>query len=328
MKKNKLWKILLFTILGLIFIVLVGLGYVMWYLPGIPVIKAIKANPTAERIARGDYLAKHILVCIDCHSSRDWTRFSGPIISGTEGKGGEKFDQSEGFPGVFVAANITPYHLSGWTDGEIYRAITSGVGKGNRPFFPVMPYLYYGMLDTEDILSVIAFIRTLAPITYDPVASNPDFPMNIILHTIPKVAHPSSRPASSDSLNYGKYLVLAGSCIECHTQADNHGKLLDGMSFAGGREFSMPFGIVRSANITPDKQSGIGGYIAQVFINRFKAYDPAIHTLSTLNNRDFNSIMPWSMYAGMTTSDLSCVFQYLHTLKPIQNQVVKFTPLK
>jgi mono/diheme cytochrome c family protein len=327
MKKNVIWKILGFVLLGVIVIFCGGIGYIIWFQPRIP-LQEIKVEATADRVERGDYLAHHVLVCIDCHSTRDWTKFSGPVTSGTEGKGGEKFDQSVGFPGTFVSANITPYHLSGWTDDELYRAITSGVGKGNRPFFPVMPYLYYGMLDTKDIYSVIVYIRTLKPIPYDPSASSADFPMNIILHLIPAPAHPSKSPEPADSVNYGKYLVTAASCIECHTQADKHGKLLEGMSFAGGREFQMPWGIVRSSNITPDKGSGIGSYTEQAFINRFKAYDPTIHPLATVNKGDFNSIMPWSMFAGMTNGDLASVCQYLHSLKPIQNQVVKFTPVK
>jgi mono/diheme cytochrome c family protein len=327
MKKNRLWKILGFAVLGLIVILFGGIAYIIWFQPRIPVLD-IKVNVTADRVARGNYLANHVLVCIDCHSTRDWAKFSGPVISGTEGKGGEKFDQSMGFPGIFVSANITPYHLSGWNDGELYRAITSGVGKGNRPFFPVMPYLYYGMLDTEDIYSVMTYIRSLNPITYDPEASNPDFPMNIILHMIPAPAHPSKSPEPSDSLNYGKYLVLAGGCIECHTQADKRGKLNKGMSFAGGREFQMPSGLLRSANITSDKETGIGSYTSSVFINRFKAYDPAMNPIATVKTGDFNSIMPWSMYAGMTARDLSSIFQYLHSLKPIHNPVVKFIPLK
>lgn len=327
MKKNRLWKILGFIVLGLIVILFCAIGYIIWFRPSIP-LQDIKVNSTTERVARGNYLANHVLVCIDCHSTRDWTRFSGPVISGTEGKGGETFDQALGFPGVFVSANITPYHLSGWTDGELYRAITSGVGKGNRPFFPVMPYLHYGMLDTEDIYSVMTYIWTLNPILFDPPVSKPDFPMNIILHLIPAAAHPSKSPAPSDSLNYGKYLVLAGGCIECHTEADKKGKLVEGMSFAGGREFQLPSGIVRSGNITPDKETGIGSYTSQVFINKFKANDPAINTIATVKDKDFNTIMPWSMYAGMTTSDLSSIFQYLHSLNPIKNQVVKFTPVK
>ncbi len=327
MKKNRFWKIVGFIVLGLIVILFCGIAYIIWFQPRIPV-QDIKVNVTADRVARGNYLANHILACIDCHSTRDWTKFSGPVTSGTEGKGGETFDHALGFPGVFVSANITPYHLSGWTDGELYRAITSGVGKGNRPFFPVMPYLHYGMLDTEDIYSVMTYIRTLNPIPFDPPASIPDFPMNIILHLIPAPAHPAKSPDPSDSLNYGKYLVLAGGCIECHTQADKKGKLIEGMSFAGGREFQLPFGVVRSSNITSDKETGIGGYTSQVFINRFKAYDPAIHPLATVKNKDFNSIMPWSMYAGMTSSDLSSVYLYLHSLKSIRNQVVRFTPVK
>jgi len=327
MRKNRLWKILGFVVLGLVVILIGGIVYIIKFQPRIAV-KEIRVDATAERLERGKYLANHVLVCIDCHSTRDWTKFSGPVTEGTEGKGGEKFDQALGFPGVFVSANITPYHLSGWSDGELYRAITSGVGKGNRPFFPVMPYLYYGMLDTEDIFSVMAYIRSLKPVQYDPPASSADFPMNIFLHLIPAPAHPSKSPAPSDSLNYGKYLVLAGGCIECHTRADKKGKLLDGLAFAGGREFQMPSGIVRSANITPDKATGIGGYTSTVFINRFKAYDPAINSIAKVNKGDFNSIMPWTMYAGMTPGDLSSIFQYLHSLKPVSNQVVRFTPVK
>ena len=99
MKKNRLWKILGFVVLGLIVIIFAGIGYIVWFQPRIPV-QDIKVNVTADRVARGNYLAHHVLVCIDCHSTRDWSKFSGPVISGTEGKGGEKFDQSMGFPVV------------------------------------------------------------------------------------------------------------------------------------------------------------------------------------------------------------------------------------
>jgi mono/diheme cytochrome c family protein len=327
MKKNKLWKILGFIILGIVVLVFAVIGYIVRFQPRIPLMD-IKITATAAQIERGNYLAHHVTVCIDCHSTRDWTKFSGPVTPGTEGKGGEMFNQALGFPGSFVSANITPYHLSGWSDGEIYRAITSGVGKGTRPFFPVMPYPYYGQLDTDDIYAIIAYIRSLQPIPFDPPASVADFPMNIILHMIPSAAHPAKAPLPSDSLLYGKYLVLAGGCIECHTEADSKGKLIQGMEFAGGREFQMPWGIIRSANITSDPETGIGKFTPQVFINRFKAYDPSINKLASVKNNDFNTIMPWSMYAGMTTSDLSSIFRYLHTLKPVRNLVVKFTPVK
>ena len=54
----------------------------------------LKQITVPKKIERGRYLANHATVCVDCHSTRDWSRFSGPIVEGTEGKGGEIFDQN------------------------------------------------------------------------------------------------------------------------------------------------------------------------------------------------------------------------------------------
>lgn len=323
MKKLKTGKILAIAGIIVAVVVLIGILYIIYFLPNIPLNKDIKVGSTSVRIEHGKYLANHVTVCIDCHSTRDWTRFSGPPMPGTEGKGGEKFDQSKGFPGEFYAANITPYHLEKWSDAEIYRAITSGVSSNGHALFPVMPYPYYGQMDTEDIFSLIAYIRTLAPITNDPAKSKADFPMNLILHFIPKHANPQSLPLKTDTASYGKYLVMAASCIECHTQVKN-GQIIPGKSFSGGRDFPISSGIVSSANITPDPQTGIGKWTRQTFIARFKAYDPAINPVQPAGKGDFNSLMPWTMYAGMDTTDLVAVFSYLRTVKPMVNQVVKF----
>lgn len=43
---------------------------------------------TPDRVANGRYLATHVAACMDCHSTRDWGRFSGPLAPGTLGKGG------------------------------------------------------------------------------------------------------------------------------------------------------------------------------------------------------------------------------------------------
>lgn len=42
----------------------------------------------------------------------------------------------------------------------------------------------------------------------------------------------------------------------------------------------------------------------------------------------YNTIMPWTLYAGMTEEDLGAIYEYLHSLKPINNLVVRFTPSK
>lgn len=322
-----------FKILGLLLLVVVVgvaglLTYVKTALPDIPV-KDLKVEATPERIERGKYLAYNVCLCMDCHSTRIWTEFSGPYQPGTEGKGGEVFNHDLGFPGVYTSKNITPAGIGNWTDGEIYRAITSGVSKSGAPLFPVMPYLYYNKMDTEDIYSVIAFIRTLKPIENKPAESVPDFPLNFIMHTIPQPASPQKKPDPTDKLAYGAYICNASACLECHTKTDGKGNKLPGMDFAGGFEFKFPNGnIIRSANLTPDAETGMTSYTRETFIEKFKAYADSTQIHQKVAPDAFNSPMPWTMYAGMKEEDLGAIYDYLKTLKPVKHSVEKFTPGK
>ena len=325
MKKKKWPMILGGAVAALISIVIFVVIYIVWFLPNIP-LKEIKAEVTASRVERGKYLANHVMVCVDCHSTRNWAKFSGPMVPGTEGKGGEIFDQKMGFPGNFRSPNITPFHLKDWTDAEIYRAITSGVSKDGHPLFPIMPYPAYATLDTGDILSVIAYIRTIPPLDFTPSRSDPAFPMNIVLHLFPVKADPVVRPAGADTVKYCEYITRASGCIECHTPA-KHGQIDKKFAFSGGREFEMPDGMLSSSNITPDAETGIGNWSLAVFMARFKSYDPIAHPFSDLKKDDQQSIMPWTMYAGMDSTDLAAIYKYLQSLPPIKHRVVKNRPL-
>lgn len=321
----------IFKIVGILLIVLVlsiaaVIAYVKVALPDVGPPPALKVDATTERIERGRYLANAVTICMDCHSIRDWSKFSGPIAPGTLGQGGERFDHSVGFPGIYYSKNITPAGITRYTDGELYRVITTGVNKDGRAMFPVMPYSHYGKMDDEDIYSIIAYLRTLQPIDNPVEESVSDFPMNIILNTIPVKGTPEKRPDPVDKVAYGKYLVNAAACIECHTQVDK-GQVIPELAFSGGREFAFPDGsIVRSVNITTDPDTGIGKWTEEYFINRFKMYADSSYTPPSVKPGEFNTIMPWVMYASMTTEDLSAIFAYLKTLPPRKNMVVKFQP--
>ena len=324
--KNRKWAWILGGLVSALVLVVAGVMlYIRFALPNVP-LQSIKVNATAENVERGRYLANHVTVCMDCHSTRAWDRFSGPPIPGTLGKGGEVFDQKMGFPGSFSSPNITPFNLSDWSDAEIYRAITSGEGRDGRALFPVMPYFAYGTLDTEDILSIIAYIRTIPDIHNTPPLSNPAFPMNMIVRIFPVAAHPVQRPSESDSVKYGEYLVRASGCIECHTEAE-HGQIVKALSFSGGREFIMPNGVLTSPNITPDMETGIGKMSREDFIKRFKGYDPENYKAPKLGLKDMQTIMPWIMYAGMEVKDLAAIYAYLHSLPPRTNVVVRWKHL-
>jgi len=317
----KVFKIIAWIAGGIVIIFVGIIAYVKFFLPNIPV-KELSVEVTPERVERGAYLANHVMVCMDCHSTRDWSKYSGPLQPGTLGKGGETFDQKMGLPGKFISPNITPYKLKNWTDGEIYRAITSGVNKAGDPLFPLMPYHAYGKADNEDIYSVIAYLRQLEPVVNDVPRSQPDFPMGIIMNLMPAENSPSPIPSKDDRLAYGKYLTTVAACADCHTPLEK-GKPVEALTLAGGREFEMPFGTLRAPNITSDQATGIGSWTQEVFVNRFKSYD-SIEKLDSISGPDqFNTIMPWNMYAGMSNEDLQAIYAYLKSLQPISHEVEK-----
>ena len=88
-------------------------------------------------------------------------------------------------------------------------------------------------------------------------------------------------------------------------------------------EFPQPAGIIRSSNITSNKENGIGNLSKEDFVNRFKAYTDSSYKIQKLTAQDINTPMPWMMYAGMKTSDLEAIYTYLGSLKPINHLVVK-----
>jgi hypothetical protein len=97
------------------------------------------------------------------------------------------------------------------------------------------------------------------------------------------------------------------------------------MEFAGGQEFKFPDGsIVRSTNITPDAETGIGGWDKEFFIKRFKLYAPP-DARKIPAEKGKNTVMPWTMYAEMTEGDLGAIYTYLRTTKPIKNKVEKYS---
>lgn len=319
-----LGAILLLIILGAIF----GLTYVSYALPDVGPPEDISIEVSPDELERGEYLANHVALCTDCHAERDFSYFAGPIIEGTKGAGGEVFDQKMDFPGKFVSPNITPHEtgIGQWTDGEVLQAVTEGVNKEGKALFPIMPYPHYGSADIRDIYAIIAYIRTLDPVDKVHEESTADFPMNFIINTIPQDADFSERPDPSDKVAYGEYVFKMASCTECHTQMEA-GEPLEGMFLAGGFEIPMPTGgIVRSANITPHKETGIGKWSKEKFIGRFKQYTDSNYVNPKVKSGTFNTFMPWLQYSEMKEEDLSAIYAYLMTVEPVENEVEKFTP--
>ena len=317
-----LLKIVGALVVLLLIVAAAGLIYFFTAFPDVPVEADYKIQSTPERIARGQYLGTHVTGCTTCHSRRDWTKFSGPAKQENLGVGGDHFDL--GPAGVVYGKNITPAAIGAWSDGELRRAVVAGVSKDGTPLFPVMPYPHFGAMDEEDIQSILSYVRTLKPAESTIPSRKLNFPLNLIVRTIPAPAQQQRRPDPSDKLAYGKYMLRSALCSECHTPIDEQGTPLPGREFAGGMLITETGYRVHSANITPDADTGIGSWTEQQFVDKFKGFEnttPA--TLSETEKRQ-NTPMPWTMYAGMTREDLSAIYTALRAQKPVINRVTKF----
>ncbi len=293
--------------------------------PNVGPVSKLSVPVNRTQLDRGEYLAKHITVCLSCHSQRDWNKFSGPIIKGTEGQGGHLFSKTDGIPGEIYAPNITPYALASWTDGEILRAITEGINQSGQAMFPVMPYAGYSKLTHSDANAIILYLRTLRPVHRKTAPRKLNFPMNFLVNLTPKKAEPTLNMLNIEEKKQGEYLAKIAGCDHCHTPLNNLGHRIDKLSMAGGMEFNMQGSIVRAANISPDSKTGIGAWSKKRFISLF-VHRGITARGSDIDDGEFNSPMPWSMYEGMTDEDLGAIYSYLQSIKPIKNVVQKYTP--
>lgn len=277
-------------------------------------------------LERGEYLANSVAGCIDCHSKRDLEKYSGPVIPGTEGGGGMVFNQKFGIPGVLHGKNITPDNETGigtWTDDEVLRAITQGISKNGDTLFPLMPYPNFNRMAKEDLMSIIAYIRTLKPIRNK--VPERKLLMPIAMAYPGPVLQPSVdgnvRPPESDRVKYGEYLITFADCGTCHSPLTQQGPDMT-RKYAGGYTFDAGTFKVVSANITPDTATGIGKWSEAQFLDKFTPFREEKNY--NLNPGKENTVMPLSLFANMKDDDLKAIYAYLRTVKPITNKVEKY----
>ncbi|MCC5793669.1 MAG: hypothetical protein JJT85_02905 [Chromatiales bacterium] len=282
-------------------------------------------NYTPELVARGDYLVNEVLLCLDCHSERDWTRYSGPPVPPL-GAGRSCIDKdskavginfgSGGFPGLMCIPNITPDDATGigaWTDGEVARAIREGIGRNGQALFPIMPWFMYQVMTDEDLAAVIAYLRSMPAVYNDTPATELDFPLNLLNRLYPRpLDGPVPAVDRNDAVAYGEYLSKIARCEFCHTPRIRRSiDPVPGRFMAGGVPFFMGQDMHYSKNLTPH-EDGMGLWTREMFIARFKMHTEPF----PLTREEDNSEMNWVGFSGMTEEDLSAIWDYLQTLPP------------
>ena len=115
-------------------------------------------------------------------------------------------------------------------------------------------------------------------------------------------------------LKRGTYLVNGpAACANCHTPRNPDFSLMQDMPFAGGFKLVDPAFTAYTANITPDKETGIGTWTDDEIIR-------AIRQGIDKDGKVIFPPMPVPTYNNMSDDDVKAIVAYLHTLKPIHNK--------
>jgi mono/diheme cytochrome c family protein len=255
-----------------------------------------------SQLDRGTYLMSGIVACGNCHTPKGP---DGHALADQELSGGLVID-TPAFHAV--VPNITPDVATGigkWTDEQIVNAIRNGKRPDGTTIGPPMPIgLYRNMSDT-DVLAIVAYLRSVKPISQKVERSSYKVPLPETYGAT--VTHVDDVP-TGDTTAYGRYLANIGHCMECHTPLMN-GQLDLTRIGSGGRELpAFPAGVVITANLTPANPNGIARWTdAQV--------KDAITSGVRPDGRRLVRLMAFDWYKNISPNDLDALVAYLRTLK-------------
>ncbi|MCO6465770.1 MAG: c-type cytochrome [Bradyrhizobiaceae bacterium] len=318
-------KVLKWVLLAVLVVVVIAGGFAAYIaMSGMPTYDTQKINlkveATPERVAHGRDLAMSL--CAACHLNQNTG-----VLSGTQ-----MLDMPEAF-GTAYSKNITQHPTKGigkWTDGDIAWLLRTGIHPHTGSYVPPWMIKLPRMSD-EDLYSIIAWLRSddplLAPSAADNVPSEPTFLAKMLVHMVFKPydypSKPIPQPDTTNTTQYGKYLVTAVyDCYGCHLndfadQDANDPEKSKGYCAGGNAMKDAAGNTVHSANITPDKATGIGSWSRDEFVQTMKSgITPKGHVMR----------FPMGRMTKLSDHALGSMYDYLHTIPAISHAVERAAP--
>jgi len=120
------------------------------------------------------------------------------------------------------------------------------------------------------------------------------------------VGHVDTSLYSSAAVERGRLVAAVGTCGVCHTAAE-------GPAYAGGLGLDTPFGIVYSTNLTPDVETGIGGW-------SFAAFDRAMREGIHRDGRHLYPAFPYTSFSRMSDGDMQALYAFLMSQPAVRHR--------
>lgn len=230
--------------------------------------------------------------------------------------------------GKMYSTNLTPDPETGigkWSDEDFINAMTKGIAPDGSDYFPAFPFTSFTKMNREDLLNLKAYLFSLPPIKKHNREHDLPIPFSWRVGIIPwKILNFNKDKLEpnlekSESWNRGAYLVEAvAHCRECHTPRDFMGGLKHDMAFAGteiGPE-NEP-----SPNITPHKETGIGGWSRKDFLYFLET--------GLLASGDYTQGVMEEViehgYQHLTQKDREAITDYIFDQPSIENTITAFS---
>jgi len=226
--------------------------------------------------------------------------------------------------GDFVVPNISPHPQDGigaWKVVDLANAMMTGVSPSLTHYYPAFPYTSFQRVRIDDVRDLMAFLRTLAPVSGKAGDHDLAFPFNVrrglglwkLLFLDGKALEPD--PTNSAEWNRGRYLVEGlGHCAECHSPRNFLGAIIANRRFAGGPN---PTGKGRVPNITSD-DTGLGKWTQ-------KDVAELLDSGLTPDGDSVGSSMAEVVknMAQLPAADRDAIATYLKSLPPLKTEVVE-----